>query len=57
MTARACASDVVAAKGIVEVWFNPGSESAALLARARALGLQPVEACSIVGLGLNPWAF
>jgi predicted CoA-binding protein len=49
--------DDVAAKGIPEVWFNPGSESAGLLARARALGLRPIEACSIVGLGLNPWAF
>jgi predicted CoA-binding protein len=47
----------VAAKGIAEVWFNPGSESAALVARARALGLTPIEACSIVGLGLNPYAF
>ena len=47
----------LAAKGIVEVWFNPGAESAALVARARALGLKPIEACSIVGLGMNPYAF
>jgi predicted CoA-binding protein len=49
--------DGVAAKGIGEVWFNPGSESPRLLARARALGLTPIEACSIVGLGLNPGRF
>jgi predicted CoA-binding protein len=47
----------LAAKGITEVWFNPGSESAALVERARALGLNPIEACSIVGLGMNPYAF
>ena len=47
----------LAAKGIVEVWFNPGAESAGLVARARTLGLKPIEACSIVGLGLNPYAF
>src|ERR1700704_2290174 len=29
--------DEVARKGIGEVWFNPGSESASLIARARAL--------------------
>ena len=34
--------DGVAAKGIAEVWFNPGSETAALLARARALGIDPI---------------
>src|SRR5262245_16159415 len=31
--------DQVARKGIVEVWLNPGSESDALIARARTLGL------------------
>ena len=49
--------DGLAAKGISEIWLNPGAESAALLVRAKALGLEPIEACSIVGLGLNPWAF
>jgi uncharacterized protein len=40
-----------------EVWFNPGSESPALLARARELGLNVVPACSIVDLGLSPSQF
>ncbi len=40
-----------------EVWFNPGSESPALLARARELGLNVVAACSIVELGLSPSQF
>jgi uncharacterized protein len=41
----------VAAKGVRDVWLNPGSESAALIARARALGVEPIVACSLVGLG------
>jgi uncharacterized protein len=47
----------LAAKGIGEVWFNPGSESAALIARARALGLRPIQACSIIGIGMSPARF
>ena len=45
----------VARKGIAEVWLNPGAESAGLLARARALKIQPIVACSIVGIGQNPY--
>jgi predicted CoA-binding protein len=33
-----------------EVWFNPGSESDAILARARELGIEPIVACSIMGV-------
>jgi predicted CoA-binding protein len=46
--------DDIARKGITEVWLNPGAESPELLARALALGLQPIEACSIVGIGERP---
>jgi predicted CoA-binding protein len=46
----------VAAKGIPEVWLNPGAESDKLLARARALSLRPIVACSIVAIGRNPYA-
>jgi len=46
--------DDLARKGIKEVWFNPGSESDALVARAKALGLEPIEACSISGIGDSP---
>lgn len=49
--------DEVAAKGIPEVWLNPGAGSAPLVARARTLGLTTVEACSIVGIGLSPAQF
>ena len=45
----------VAQKGIPEVWLNPGAESDALIARARALNIQPIVACSIVAIGENPY--
>lgn len=49
--------DGIAAKKIGEVWFNPGSESDAILARARALGIAPIAACSIIGIGMSPSQF
>lgn len=45
----------IARKGIGEVWLNPGAESDALVARARALDIQPIVACSIVAIGQNPY--
>jgi uncharacterized protein len=56
-TVGLAALDVIAAKGCDEVWFNPGSESAGVLAEARRLGLKAVAACSIVDLGLSPSQF
>ena len=47
--------DEIARKGIPEVWLNPGAESDALIARARALHIQPIVACSIVAIGENPY--
>ena len=44
----------IAAKGCDELWLNPGSESDELADRARALGLDPIIACSIVDLGMSP---
>lgn len=49
--------DEIAAKGCDEVWFNPGSESAELLAKARATGLNAIASCSIVDLGMSPSQF
>jgi predicted CoA-binding protein len=48
--------DEVARKGIPEVWLNPGAESDALIARAKALHIQPIVACSIVAIGQNPYS-
>jgi len=45
----------IAQKGIGEVWLNPGAESDELIARARALDIQPIIACSIVAIGENPY--
>ena len=45
----------IARKGIAEVWLNPGAESDELMARARALHIQPIVACSIVAIGENPY--
>jgi predicted CoA-binding protein len=46
----------IARKQIAEVWLNPGAESDELIARARALSIKPIVACSIVALGRNPYA-
>src|SRR5579871_5018543 len=43
--------DDVAAKGIRSVWLNPGADAPEVVARARALGLTPIVACSILGVG------
>jgi predicted CoA-binding protein len=47
----------IAAKKPREFFLNPGSESPELIAAARALGLEPILACSIVNIGLRPDMF
>lgn len=44
----------VAKKGAKEVWLNPGAESRELVEKAEALGLNVIEACSIVAVGSSP---
>lgn len=44
----------IAKKGIPEVWLNPGADEPEVVARARALGLTPIMACSIMGIGDSP---
>jgi predicted CoA-binding protein len=46
--------EAIKAKGSPELFLNPGSESEALVARAEALGLEPIQACSIVDIGERP---
>lgn len=46
--------DDIAARQPVEVFFNPGSDSPELLQQAREKGIQPIQACSIVNIGLRP---
>lgn len=44
----------IAAKGCDELWLNPGTESPEVLAEAARLGLNVVQACSIVAVGVSP---
>ncbi len=49
--------DEVAAKGCQELWLNPGSDSPEVVAKANSLGLNTIQACSIVDLGYSPRQF
>jgi predicted CoA-binding protein len=46
--------DEIAQKQIPSVWLNPGADAPEVVARARALGIRPVVACSILGVGESP---
>ena len=46
--------DSIKAKGVEELYVNPGAESDELMAKAEALGLEPIWACSIVDIGERP---
>jgi predicted CoA-binding protein len=46
----------IAVKGCDELWLNPGTESPEVVAEAKRLGLNAVEACSILDLGVSPHA-
>ena len=47
----------LARKGVPEVWLNPGADDDPVIARASALGLNIVVACSIMGIGESPGRF
>ena len=44
----------IAAKSCDELWLNPGTESDEVLKEAERLGLNTVQACSIVDIGVSP---
>ncbi len=44
----------IAEVGCEELYLNPGTTSEELLAKAETLGLEPIQACSIVDLGMRP---
>lgn len=46
--------DEIAAIEHDELWLNPGTETPEVLERAAELGLEPIQACSIVDLGISP---
>jgi hypothetical protein len=46
--------DAAPAKGVRDVYVNPGAGSPELVEHIRALGMNPIEACSIVAVGMRP---
>jgi predicted CoA-binding protein len=44
----------VAQKRIPEVWLNPGADHPMVVKKARSLGVEPIVACSIIGIGESP---
>jgi predicted CoA-binding protein len=44
----------LARKGVREVWLNPGADDERVVQAARAHGLDPICACSILGIGEHP---
>lgn len=44
----------IVARGCSEFWLNPGSESDELVAAAEKAGLNVIQACSIVDIGMSP---
>lgn len=44
----------IAVRGCDELWLNPGTDSPEVVDRARELGLNVIQACSIVGIGMSP---
>src|SRR5205823_1417854 len=44
----------IAARGCKELWLNPGSESDELVEAAEKQGLNVIQECSIVGVGMSP---
>jgi predicted CoA-binding protein len=47
----------LARKGVAEVWLNPGADDDEVVAKARALGLKTIQACSIIGIGDSPMRY
>lgn len=49
--------DDLAAKKVPVVWLNPGADGPEVVARAEALGLKVIVACSILGVGESPGSY
>jgi len=49
--------DEFAQKQIPEIWVNPGAESDTVMAEAKRRKLNAIFACSIIGVGRNPYDF
>lgn len=44
----------IAEKGAGELFLNPGSDAPEVVERARELGLNAIQGCSIVDVGMSP---
>jgi hypothetical protein len=51
------AIEAASTKGVRNVYVNPGTESPELIAKIRSLGMNPIEACSIISVGADPRAY
>jgi predicted CoA-binding protein len=49
--------DEIADREVGEIWLNPGVADEAVRTRAAKLGLNVIEGCSIVDLGMSPSQF
>jgi hypothetical protein len=48
------ALDEIAARGCVELWLNPGTDSPEVVEKAEKLGLNVIQGCSIIDVGFSP---
>jgi predicted CoA-binding protein len=46
--------DDLAEKKIPAVWLNPGADGREVIRRAQEVGVRPIVACSILGVGEDP---
>ena len=46
----------IAEKGCDELWLNPGADGPQVVEKARELGLNVIQACSIVAIGVPVWS-
>ncbi len=51
------AADDIIAKGIPEVFVNPGAESPELIEKLKNAGVNAIQGCSIIAVGRNPAEF
>lgn len=49
--------DEIARKGTKELYLNPGTTDEHVLAKAKALGLNAIQACSIIAIGESPASY
>ena len=54
---RIAVVEQLAQKGVAEVWLNPGADEDEVVERARELGLNVIQACSIIAIGESPSRF